>query len=116
MTTHLLGTIGIYISAVLATIGFAAFVLMARFWRSRGGWFVFWDLLLITWVLDLSSISHIWDPPWFAWTRAATFAVGFPVVLAWRCWVIFDLQLIHRSTRGGAYGKPDTASEETHGA
>lgn len=116
MTTHQLGTLGVYLSAALATVGFLAFVTMARFWRSRGGWFVFWDLLLITWILDLSSISHLWDPPWFAWTRVATFAIGFPVVLAWRCWVILDLQLLRRGHRDGAYREPDTHAEETHAA
>lgn len=97
MTTQALGTIGVYASAVLATVGFIAFVVLARFWRSGvGGWLVFWDLLLISWVLDLSSISHLFDPPWFAWTRAATFAIGFPLVLAWRLWIIFDLQVRRR--------------------
>lgn len=97
MTPQGLGTFGVYVSAVLATIGFWSFVVLARFWRSgRGGWLVFWDLLLIAWILDLSSIAHLFDPPWFAWMRVVTFAVGFPVVLGWRLWIIFDLQLLNR--------------------
>lgn len=115
MTPQTLGTIGVYLSAALSSIGFLSFVLLARFWRSgRGGWLVFWDLLLIAWVLDLSSISHLFDPPWFAWTRVATFAIGFPVVLAWRLWIIFDLQHRHRGQGPGAYGGSDSrpAGEE----
>jgi hypothetical protein len=96
VTPQDLGTIGIYLSATIATVGFLGFVTLARFWRSRGGWLVFWDLLLVAWVLDLSSIAHLFNPPWFAWLRVVTFAVGFPVVLAWRCWIIFDLQLPSR--------------------
>lgn len=93
MTPVQLGTFGVYLSAVLATTGFIGFATLARFWASgRGGWLVFWDLLMVTWVLDLSAIAHLFDPPWFAWTRFGTFAVGFPLVLAWRLWIIFDLQ------------------------
>lgn len=97
MTPQTLGTLGVYVCAVLATLGIISFATLARFWRSgRGGWLVFWDLFLIAWILDLSSIAHLFDPPWFAWTRAATFAIGFPAVLIWRLWIIFDLQLPRR--------------------
>ncbi|GEM_PF-2398415 len=96
MTPYLIGTIGIYASALIATVGFVAFVVTARFWESRGGWHVFWYMLVIAWVLDLSSIAHLFDPPWFTWMRVGTFAVGMPFVLAWRSWIIFDLQLRHR--------------------
>jgi len=111
------GTIGVYLSAVLATVGFVSFVTLARFWRSgRGGWLVFWDLLLISWVLDLSSIAHLFDPPWFVWLRVGTFAVGFPVVLAWRSWIIFDLQARRRRRLLKAYREADSrpaGQEET---
>lgn len=114
MTPQTLGTIGVYLSALLATVGFLSFVTLARFWRSgRGGWLVFWDLLLVAWILDLSSIAHLFDPPWFVWLRVATFAVGFPVVLAWRSWIIFDLQHRHRRRPPGAYGETNK-EEETH--
>ena len=116
MTPIEVGTIGVVVSALLATTGFVSFLTLARFWRSKGGWFVFWDLLMVTWILDLSSIAHIWNPPWFAWTRLATFAVGFPVLLAWRCWIIFDLQLWGPRRELRAYRNPDTAPEETHAA
>jgi len=96
VTPYLIGTIGIYASALIATVGFVAFVVTARFWESRGGWHVFWYMLVIAWVLDLSSIAHLFDPPWFTWMRVGTFAVGMPFVLAWRSWIIFDLQLRHR--------------------
>lgn len=108
MTPTELGTVGVYLSAVISTVGFLGFVTLARFWRSKGGWLVFWDLLMVTWILDLSSISHLFDPPWFAWTRFGTFAVGMPLVLAWRCAIIFDLQL---RGRGRAYRKTDTLEE-----
>lgn len=103
MTPALLGTIGIYASAAIASTGFIGFALTARFWRSKGGWHVFWYMLVIAWVLDLSTIAHLWDPPWFVWLRVGTFAVGMPVVLAWRSWIIFDLQLRGRWRRIMAY-------------
>ena len=111
MTPQMLGTIGIYVSAVIATVSLAVFALTARFWVSRGGWHVFWYMLVVAWVLDLSSIAHIFDPPWFVWLRVATFAVGMPFVLAWRSWIIFDLQLRRRDVayRGGRH------PEEEHG-
>lgn len=99
MTPTEVGTIGLYLSAVIATIGFLGFALMARFWRSRGGWHVFWYMLVVAWVLDLASLSHWGDPPWFAWLRLGSFAVGMPIVLAWRSWLVFDLQLLHRQGR-----------------
>lgn len=93
----LVGTIGVYLSAAISSVGFVAFALTARFWASRGGWHVFWYMLMIAWVLDLSTISHfVRDTTWFAWLRVSTFAVGMPVVLAWRSWIIFDLQLRRR--------------------
>lgn len=119
MTPELLGTIGIYLSAAISTVGLAGFVSLARFWSSRGGWHVFWYMLTITWVLDLSTISHLFDPPWFVWLRVGTFAVGFPIVLAWRSWIIFDLQLWHRRPGPGAYREADSppaGEEETHAA
>lgn len=96
MTPQEIGTIGLYVSAVIATAGFAAFAATARFWASRGGWHVFWYMLMIAWVLDVSCVAHLFDPPWFTWLRVCTFAVGMPVVLAWRSWIIFDLQLLRR--------------------
>jgi hypothetical protein len=96
LTPQLLGTIGVYLSAAISTIGLAGFVSLSRFWRSRGGWHVFWYMLMITWVLDMSSIAHLFDPPWFVWMRVGTFAVGMPLVLAWRTWIVFDLQLLQR--------------------
>ena len=120
MTPQTLGTIGVYLSAAISTVGFACFAATARFWRSRGGWHVFWYMLMISWVLDLSTISHlVGDAPWFAWFRAATFAVGFPLVLGWRSWIIFDLQLLHRPGRPKAYREADSrlaGEEETHAA
>lgn len=98
MTPQAVGTFGVYASALISTLGFLGFTVLARFWHSRGGWHVFWYMLMIAWVLDLSSISHLFDPPWFAWLRVGTFAVGMPVVLAWRLWIIFDLQLLRRRT------------------
>lgn len=106
MTPQTLGTIGLYASAVISTVGFIGFTVMARFWHSRGGWHVFWYMLMISWVLDLSSISHIWDPPWFAWTRVVTFTIGMPFVLAWRSWIIFDLQLRRRPVAYGGHRHP----------
>jgi hypothetical protein len=108
VTPELLGTIGIYLSAIISTFGLVGFVSLARFWSSRGGWHVFWYMLTITWVLDLSSIAHLFDPPWFVWLRVGTFAVGMPLVLAWRSWIIFDLQLRHRYRRRKAYGEEDS--------
>lgn len=99
MTPMAVGTLGLYLSAVVATVGFVAFATLARFWRSRGGWHVFWYMLMIAWVLDLASISHLWDAPWFVWVRVATFAVGMPLVLAWRTLLVFDLQLRRRDQR-----------------
>ena len=108
MTPLQLGTIGVYLSAILSTTGFIGFVTLARFWRSHGGWLVFWDMLMVTWVLDLSSVSHLFDPPWFAWTRVATFAIGFPIILGWRAAIVFDLQLPGRWQAGRAYRKENT--------
>lgn len=106
MTPEQLGTIGVYLSASFATAGLAGLVLYARFWRSRGGWHVFWYMLMIAWVLDLAVARLLFgDAPWFAWLRAGTFAVGMPVVLAWRSWIVFDLQLMRR-------WRPATRKEE----
>lgn len=97
MTPQAIGTIGLYLSAVLSTAGFAAFASLARFWHSRGGWHVFWYMLMISWVLDLASLAHLFgDSPTFAWVRAVSFAVGMPIVLGWRSWIVFDLQLLRR--------------------
>lgn len=96
MTPQILGTVGLYASAAISTLAFGGFVTLARFWHSRGGWLVFWDLLIVTWVLDLGTLAHLFDPPWFTWLRIGTFAVGLPLVLGWRCWIIFDLQLRRR--------------------
>lgn len=118
MTPQTLGTFGIYASAFLSTVGFASFVMLARFWRSgRGGWLVFVDLLLVSWVLDMAAVAHLFDPPWFAWLRVGTFAVGFPLLLAWRFWIIFDLQLLQRWRKERAYREADSrqaGQEETH--
>lgn len=105
MTPYLIGTIGLYASALISTVGFLAFVVSARFWASRGGWHVFWYMLMVAWVLDVSSVAHLFDPPWFTWLRVGTFAVGMPFVLAWRSWIIFDLQLRGRpmAYRGGRH-------------
>lgn len=99
MTPEVVGTIGLYLSAVIATVGFLAFARLARFWRSRGGWHVFWYMLMVAWVLDLASLSHWGDPPWFEWLRLGSFAVGMPAVLAWRSWIILDIQLLRRRQR-----------------
>lgn len=115
MTPTLLGTVGIYLSGALATVGFIGFVSLAgHFWRSRGGWLVFWDLLVISWVLDLAAFAHLFDPPWFVWLRVGTFTVGFPMVLAWRCWIIFDLQVWQRRRVLKMYGEAGS-KEEKHG-
>lgn len=113
MTPEQLGTIGIYLSAAISTIGFAVFALTARFWRSRGGWHVFWFMLMIAWVLDLSTIAHLFDPPWFAWLRVGTFAVGMPLVLGWRSWIIFDLQLRRRPRSGRRTVGADTGGKRS---
>lgn len=97
MTPEVVGTIGLFLSVAIATTGFLAFALMARFWTSRGGWHVFWYMLVIGWVLDLAAISHLFrEHLWFDWLRTLSFALGMPVVLAWRFWIIFDLQLLRR--------------------
>jgi len=121
VTPQLLGTIGLWVSAVIATIGFIGFATLARFWTSRGGWHVFWFMLVLAWILDLNVIAHLFrDTTWFAYLRAGSLAIGLPLVLGWRSWIIFDLQLFrHRSerTRRPAYGKADKAiQEEKHGA
>lgn len=104
MTPDLLGTIGVFVSAAISTAGFIAFVTLARFWRSRGGWHVFWYMLIIAWVLDLIVVRYLFgDALWFAWVRAVLFAVGFPVVLGWRLWIIFDLQLRRRYRKMMSY-------------
>jgi hypothetical protein len=105
-----LGTIGIYLSAAMATAGFVGFASLARFWRSRAGWHVFWYMLMIAWVLDMSVVRVLFgDSPWFAWFRAATFAIGMPLVLGWRSWIVFDLQLFRRwHPRQMAYGEKDS--------
>jgi FtsH-binding integral membrane protein len=117
VTPQQLGTIGVYVSAGISTAGFLGFALMARFWNSRGGWHVFWYMLMISWVLDLTTVAHLLgDSPWFAWLRAATFAIGMPLVLGWRSWLVFDLQLLHRYRRRKAYGEADSrpaGKEET---
>ncbi len=117
MTPEQLGTIGVYLSAVLSTAGFAAFAATARFWHSRGGWHVFWYMLIITWVLDLAVFRNLFgDAPWFAWVRTVTFVVGFPLVIGWRSWIIFDLQLGGRYRRLRAYRRGDSrpaVEEET---
>lgn len=104
MTPDLLGTIGVYASAAIATAGFVAFASLARFWRSRGGWHVFWYMLVIAWALDAIVVRYLLgDAPWFAWFRAATFAIGMPLVLGWRLWIILDLQLLRLWRRAVAY-------------
>lgn len=119
MTPELLGTIGVYLSAAISTVGLAGYALLARFWRSRGGWHVFWFMLMISWVLDLIVVRNVFgDADWFAWLRAATFTVGMPLVLGWRSWIIFDLQLRHRHRERMAYrgGLQRTHKEEKHAA
>jgi hypothetical protein len=120
VTPDLLGTIGLFLSAALATAGFVGFTALARFWRSQGGWHVFWYMLVVMWVLDLSVVRVLFgDTSWFAWLRAGSLAVGLPLVLAWRAWIIFDLQLLRRLRQAGAYRKADSqmaGEEETHAA
>lgn len=112
MTPTQVGTFGVYASAIVSTVGFLGFATLARFWSSRGGWHVFWYMLMIAWVLDLSSISHLFDPPWFVWLRVGTFAVGMPLVLAWRSWLVFDLQLRGRRHQKAAYREADDRPED----
>jgi hypothetical protein len=119
VTPELLGTIGVYASAAAATAGLVGYAVLARFWRSRGGWHVFWYMLMVSWVLDLAVIRNLFgDAPWFAWLRAGTFAVGMPLVLAWRSWIIFDLQLRRRTAGRVAYGgnRQSMNEEERHAA
>jgi hypothetical protein len=121
VTSTQLGTIGLFVSAVIATIGFVGFAVLARFWRSRGGWHVFWFMLVIAWILDLNSFYHFFNgDSTYAWLRASSLAFGLPFVLGWRSWIIFDLQLFHRRRRGVAYRDTDSrrpaAEEEKHGA
>jgi FtsH-binding integral membrane protein len=120
MTPTELGTVGVFLSAGAATVGFVAFACLARFWRSRGGWHVFWYMLMVAVSLDMAVTRHLFgDASWFAWLRAATFAIGMPFVLAWRSWIIFDLQLLARYRDQVAYRDADSRPadlEETHGA
>jgi hypothetical protein len=117
VTSQFVGTLGLYLSAIIATVGFIGFALMARFWISRGGWHVFWYMLMVAWVLDLAALSHFGDPAWFTWLRVGSFAVGMPIVLAWRSWLVFDLQLLQRRrNRARRTVKADSrpADEEEH--
>lgn len=118
MTPEQLGTIGVNVSATLATLSMIGLVSLARFWRSRGGWFVFWDLMMVTWILDMIVVVDLFgDSPWFMWLRVGAFAVGFPLVLGWRLWIILDLQLRSRYRKYVAYREgrhPD--EEEEHAA
>jgi FtsH-binding integral membrane protein len=120
VTPELLGTIGVFISAACSTAGFIGFTALARFWRSRGGWHVFWYMLVLTWVLDLAVVRVLFgEADWFAWLRAGSLTVGMPLVLAWRAWIIFDLQLLRRHRQAGAYRKADSqpaGEEETYAA
>lgn len=112
MTPHEIGTFGLYASAVIATIGFSAFAITARFWASRGGWHVFWYMLVIAWILDLNTLAHlVGDSILFMWLRVLSLAIGLPFVLAWRSWIIFDLQLRQRWM---AYGKRRQSPEEDY--
>ena len=114
MTPVQLGTVGVYLSAGISTAGLIGFAALARFWRSRGGWHVFWYMLVITWVLDMAVVRDLFgDAPWFAWLRAGTFTIGMPLVLAWRSLIIFDLQLRRRYRELMAYaGRKSIADEE----
>lgn len=113
MTPTQLGTTGLYVSAVIASIGFIGFALLARFWQSRGGWHVFWYMLVIAWILDLNCVAHAFHhEQWFSWLRASSLAIGLPLVLGWRSWMIFDLQLFHRRRRGVAYREADSKPDE----
>lgn len=106
MTPQLLGTLGVYASAIISTIGFIGFALLARFWTSRGGWHVFWFMAVIAAVLDLIVLRYLFgDTNWFAWLRTGVFAVGMPIVLGWRTWLIFDAQLFRRDRYPSAYAE-----------
>lgn len=96
MTPESVGTFGLYLSALIASVGFGGFALTARFWRSVGGWHVFWYMLMVAWILDLATLSHLGNPEWFVWLRVGSFAVGMPIVLAWQSWLVFDLQVFRR--------------------
>jgi FtsH-binding integral membrane protein len=117
VTPQDLGTVGVYLSAAISTVGLVGFATLARFWRSQGGWHVFWYMLVLTWVLDLAVVRALFgDAPWFAWLRAGSLTVGLPLVLAWRAWIIFDLQLVRRYREAGAYRGADSrpaGKEET---
>lgn len=114
MTPELLGTIGVFASAAVSTVGFIGFTTLARFWHSRGGWHVFWYMLMISWVLDLAVVRILFgDSSWFAWLRAASLAVGLPLVLGWRSWIIFDLQLRQGYRKLMAYGGRRHQEEES---
>jgi len=113
LTPQLLGTIGVYVSAIIATGGFLGFALTARFWSSRGGWHVFWYMAVIAAVLDLIVLRYLFgDSTWFAWLRTGVFAFGMPFVLGWRTWIIFDLQLLERWRRRMAYRERAQKEEE----
>ena len=104
MTPEQVATVGVYVSAAFSSLSTISFVTFARFWRSQGGWFVFWDLLIVTWILDMVVVVDLFgDTSWFAWLRLGTFAVGFPVVLGWRLWIILDLQIRSRYRKVMAY-------------
>lgn len=115
MTPQEIGTIGLYVSAAIASLGFIAFAITARFWASRGGWHVFWYMLVIAWVLDLTTIAHfVHGTTWFTWLRVLSFALGLPFVLAWRSWIIFDLQLRQRYMAYGGRRHRPAVEEEVH--
>jgi len=115
VTPYLIGTIGLYVSAVIATIGFVVFALTARFWASRGGWHVFWYMLVIAWILDLTTIAHfVHDRTWFMWLRVLSLALGLPFVLAWRSWIIFDLQIRRHWMAYGVRRQRPATKEETY--
>lgn len=97
------GTYGVYVSAALATLNVVSFAVLARFWRSRGGWHMFCDMLVLAWILDMIVTRVlVGDDRWLAWVRTLSFAVGLPVMMIWRFWIIFDLQVRARN-RGVAY-------------
>jgi hypothetical protein len=115
VTPQGIGTIGLYVSAVIATVGFAVFAVTARFWASRGGWHVFWYMLVIAWILDLTTVAHfVHGHAWFMWLRVLSFAIGLPIVLAWRSWIIFDLQLRQRWMAYGVRRQRPATKEERH--
>ncbi len=76
-------------------------------------------MLVIAWVLDQGVARALFgDSPWFAWERAVTFAVGMPLVLGWRSWLILNFQLLHRHRTRVSYGDTDSPradKEEEHG-